>query len=371
MATVNEILADEAIRHAVDLQRYANGAVRRMVAILNAVDRDLMSQLAAALERLDAESFTVERLEQLLSSVRQLNAEAHRRLGRELADEMRELTIYETGYQHQLFVRTLPEPVLASVTVATVSAQQVYAAAMARPFQGRLLSEWAESIGEDQMRRIRDALRMGYVENQTIGQMVTRIRGTRARGYADGILEIKRRHAEAVVRTATSHVAGYARDEFYAANADIIGVVVWVSTLDDRTTAECRLRDGREYTQDTHQPLGHSIPWGAGPGRLHWNCRSTSTAIVKSWSALGIDPESMRPSTRASMDGQVPAEMTYADWLMRQSAERQDDILGPTRGKLLRDGGLTMDRFYNDKGRYLTLDEIRERDAKAFARAGL
>ena len=77
------------------------------------------------------------------------------------------------------------------------------------------------------------------------------------------------------------------------------------------------------------------------------------------------------PSTRASMDGQVPADQTYGQWLKKQSAERQDDILGKTRGALFRKGGLEFDRFYNDKGRYLTLDELRQRDAAAFDKAGV
>ncbi|WVM87989.1 hypothetical protein UMZ34_16725 [Halopseudomonas pachastrellae] len=63
--------------------------------------------------------------------------------------------------------------------------------------------------------------------------------------------------------------------------------------------------------------------------------------------------------------------MSYGDWLKTQSAERQDEVLGPTRGKLFREGGLTLDRFYNDRGLYLDLDQLRERDARAFEKAGI
>ena len=71
------------------------------------------------------------------------------------------------------------------------------------------------------------------------------------------------------------------------------------------------------------------------------------------------------------MDGQVPASTNYGKWLTEQSAARQDEILGPNRGKLLRDGGLAPDQFYNDKGKFLTLDQLRARDAASFAKAGL
>jgi hypothetical protein len=71
------------------------------------------------------------------------------------------------------------------------------------------------------------------------------------------------------------------------------------------------------------------------------------------------------------MDGQLPAETTYADWLKKQSAARQDEVLGPTRAKLMRDGNLPLERMYSQNGRYLTLDQLRDQDAAAFKRAGL
>ncbi|MGT2493119.1 hypothetical protein ACU4GD_28060 [Cupriavidus basilensis] len=56
------------------------------------------------------------------------------------------------------------------------------AAALSRPFQGRLLKEWASNIEADRMVRIRDAIRIGFVEGQTTDQIIRRVRGTRAKG---------------------------------------------------------------------------------------------------------------------------------------------------------------------------------------------
>lgn len=371
MASVNDLLRDAAISHAVDLQHYSNGVVRRIIALLNRVDADLFVQLNAALERLPAESFTVERLERLLKSVRELNADAYRQVERTLAEELKGFAAYEAGYQAKLFDKTIPAQVQVAVGVATVNPTQVYTAAMSRPFQGRLLSEWAGSLEAGRMTRIRDAIRIGYVEGQTADQIIRRLRGTKAKGYADGIIDIDRRHAAAVTQTALSHMASFTRDRVYDENKGLIKAIEWVSTLDSRTSDQCRVRDKKRYHPDSHKPMGHSIPWGAGPGALHWNCRSTSVPITKSWRELGIDMDEIEPSTRASMDGQVPADTTYSEWLQRQSAARQDEILGRTRGRLMREGGLSMDRFYNDKGRFLTLDELRDRDTAAFERAGL
>ncbi|MBT2326111.1 hypothetical protein J7E62_27665 [Variovorax paradoxus] len=369
MASVNEQLRDADISHAVDLQKYSNGVVRRLIAILNRADADLFAQLVGALERLPAESFTVERLETLLTSVRFVNARAYEAIGLELRDELKGLTEYEAGFQYQLFRSVIPEV----LPIARMTVDLAYTAALSRPFQGRLLAEWSKSIEADRMTRIRDAVRMGYVEQQTTSQIVARVRGTRAKGYADGIIEIDRRNAESVVRTAISHTAATTREGFHKENGDLIKAVSWSATLDSRTSPICRIRDGKRYTNETHKPIGHSLPWLGGPGKAHWGCRSSSVPITKSWAELGgaVDLPEFTPSQRASMDGTVPAETTFADWIKRQSAARQDEVLGPARGKLMRQGGLTLDRFYNDKGSYLSLDQLRERDAAAFSKAGL
>ena len=88
---------------------------------------------------------------------------------------------------------------------------------------------------------------------------------------------------------------------------------------------------------------------------------------------MGIDMDGSAnlEGTRASLDGQIPQDITYAQWIKKQSAARQDEVLGPSRGKLLREGRLPMEALYSQKGQYLSLAELRERHAEAFRRAGL
>ena len=368
MPSVNEQLAHAAINHHIDLQRYSNHVVARIIGLLNRTDAHLFAAITDALEQLPKNQFNVDRLEALLGQVRALNYRAYQQVEIELSAELKSFTDYEASYQLGLFRHTLPF----GITINTIGTDAVYAAAMARPFQGRLLSEWASSLEASRMARIRDAIRIGFVSGQTIDQMVRTLRGTRAKKYEDGIINIDRNSAATIVRTAVSHTAGVVRNNFYGGNEDLIKAVQWLSTLDNVTSEMCRIRDGLEYTNtEDHKPMGHAIPWLQGPGQIHFNCRSVSTPITKSWAELGIDLPETPIGERASMDGAVPADMTYADWIMKQSAARQDEILGPTRGKLLRDGGLDLGAFYNNKGEYLTLAELRARDAAAFTRAGL
>ena len=120
----------------------------------------------------------------------------------------------------------------------------------------------------------------------------------------------------------------------------------------------CRTLDGRVFPVDK----------GPRPP-IHVNCRSAVTPVLRSADQLGLGD--IPPGTRASIDGQVPADTTYGQWLKGQPKDIQDDILGPTRGKLFRDGGLTIDRFTNRNLRPLTLKELQQKEKSAFKRAGV
>lgn len=369
MKTVNDLLVDEAIRHQVQLSKYSNEAVRKMIALLNRSDQRLFEALLIALDQDVPSEFKVSRLDSLLGSVRAINSQAYSQLEQALISELRDFVNYEVGYQQQILLDFTP----VQVHVASVAPEQVFAAAMARPFQGVLLREVLRDVGEHRAKKIKQTIAQGFVENKTTDQIIREVRGTKARQYQDGLLEVDRRSAESIVRTALSHTAGFAHDSVVEANLDIIGKVQWSSTLDLRTSEICRIRDGKLYTAKDHKPIGHDLPWLGGPGRAHWRCRSAQLYITKSWKELGLPVEDveLRNGTRASMDGQVPEEVTYANWLARQSAARQDEVLGPTRGKLLRAGKLPLERMYGLRGQFLTLDQLRVQDAAAFKRAGL
>lgn len=359
----------ESIRHQVDLQGYSGNVLSRILAVLNRSDKRLMIELTEKLGEIEPALFSMERLESLLTSVRTLSAATYQELGLELNKELQEFVAYEVSYQHQMLVIYTP----VAVHVASVSAEQVYAAAVARPFQGVLLKGvWAE-LDRSKMKKVRETIAQGFVEGKTTDQIMRELRGTRAKGYADGIIERDRRDVEAVVRTAIGHTAGVAQDRVMEVNADLIKYTQLVAVLDSKTSTGCRLRDGLLYTPDEHKPVGHRVPWGAGPLRYHYRCRTGSTPVLKSFKELDIDlPEIVvEGKTRASMDGQVPATIQYKDWIKTQSAARQDEILGPMRAKLIRGGKIDLPEMYSPTGKAYTLDELRARDAEAFSRAGL
>jgi hypothetical protein len=82
-----------------------------------------------------------------------------------------------------------------------------------------------------------------------------------------------------------------------------------------------------------------------------------------------------RPSVADGKASKVDASESYYEWLKRQPASFQDEVLGPTRGKLFRDGGLSAKRFSElqlDRNfKPLTLEEMRAIEEAAFKKAGL
>ena len=72
---------------------------------------------------------------------------------------------------------------------------------------------------------------------------------------------------------------------------------------------------------------------------------------------------------------QVRGDLAYYDWLKQQPAAFQDKAIGPVRAKLLREGGLSIERFSElqlDRNfTPLSLSQMKHLEPLAFERAQL
>lgn len=400
LPTATDELHDLTIGHAVELERYKAGLTRRMVAQLNASEDELSALLAARLERIveagyDAGPATTKRIEKLIEEIRRLREAAYDEATGALQEELLQLATSESEWQAAAFEDVVPF----ELTVALPTAAVLKAAVTERPFQGAVLDDWAEGMKRGDLDRIERAVRAGVVEGKTTQEIVRSIIGTRANGYRDGVCEISRRGADFVARTAVNHVVTQAREEVYAANDDIVTGVRWLSTLDGRTTLICISRDGQVFPiRDGPRPPAHP------------RCRSTTMPVIDGIALVGNRPAVKDTRTRGEREtnfradakaaagdrwssmsdgqrrdaiarqrrdwaerniGSAPKDQTYGEWLKRQPPAFQDDVLGDVRGQLFRDGGLSVDRFVDNSGRTLTLDELRRTQSSAFKRAHL
>ena len=84
----------------------------------------------------------------------------------------------EAGYQLDLFSSIIPKQILKHVPLQSIAPEQVYASAVAQPFQGRLLKEWGQKLEADRLDKITSAVRTGFLQGETVEQIVKRVAGT-------------------------------------------------------------------------------------------------------------------------------------------------------------------------------------------------
>lgn len=355
MATA-ELLIQSATRNAVMLERLKSGEVEKIDPFLRRIDKDLRDRLS----RDTLTDYSRARLEQMLKSIDAMLAKIHGEFTSQLLLDLFDIGAYEAEFE----ARSLSQ-VLVNITAAVPGVQAVQAAVKAQPLSvtgpdgGKLLDTFVADWTRAERNRVIGAIRMGYVQGETNQQIINRIRGTKALKYSDGLLAITRRNAEAVVRTGIQHVANVARMETWKTNSDVVTGYRWVSTLDGRTSAQCKSLDGRVFKM------------GRGPvPPAHIRCRSTTAAELDARYAF-LD----EGATRASKDGYVDAEQTYYSWLKGQPQEFQNIALGPERAKLFREGGLSAERFaelqLDRQFKPLTLEQMKALEPEAFRRAGI
>jgi hypothetical protein len=123
-------------------------------------------------------------------------------------------------------------------------------------------------------------------------------------------MDISRNSANALVRASVQAAANVGREAMYEKNDDIIASLQWHATLDTRTSIWCITRDGHHYSNDDeHKPKDGGPPWLQGPGKLHWGMPQRQAFRCSRRGAISASTPTKCPqTTRASMDGQVPAK---------------------------------------------------------------
>lgn len=264
--TANDQILDAEVHHNVDLQRYSKGLVTRIIGVLNRADADLVQQLErTAPEKRD--TWTFKRKQRLLDGLRRINRNAYSMTGKALTKELLGLAPQEAAFA----ARTIQNAVPIELDMILPTRELLRSVVESQPFRGKIMKEWFTELEQGRFRRMKDAINIGIVEGETVDQMVRRLVGSRANNFRDGILDISRRDATTVVRTAVNHVTTRAKETTYQENDDLIKGVQWLSTLDSHTTPICRTRDGKVF-----EP-------GEGPRPpAHPNCLPGTTLVAAS-----------------------------------------------------------------------------------------
>lgn len=351
MGKTAQKIFDQALRRQIHVNRFTKNIARDSLKLLRLSEKEILAKLASN----ELTAFGRKRFENMLASIREINTTVYAGVGAGLSKELKQFTKEELRFHTKSIQQAYP----IKLALNRPAAGQVFAAASARPFEGAVLKDWIKQLDASAIKKLDAAIKIGFVEGETIGQIVRRVKD---------VYKTNRRGLTALIRTAVTHTSSVARENLYAANAGLFKGVKWVSTLDGRTTPICQRRDGKVY----------KINEGPRPP-AHWGCRSTTVPITKSWEELGLgelsenESLSKRPfvvDKRRVSDipkkerniGITSADETYPKWLKRQPAKFQDNVLGMARGKLFRAGKVTLTHFSDTTGVLYTLDELRNRE---------
>lgn len=326
------------ISHQVWLQRNASHEVNELEPFIQQMRDEVRKQVL----QFSDDNRTRQNLEKLLRDLEDILAGITTDWRDKLAEDLQALG----GYEADWTTKTLTANVDAEFV--TPSPEQVWSAAKWNPLA--LSDKPAELFGmmvgwgDTEINRLVTGVKMGFVQGKTTRQIVKEVVGP------GGLADISQRNAATVIRTAINHVSTQARETTYKKNSDIVEKYEWVSTLDSRTSTICRSRDGQKYDI------------GKGPlPPAHPNCRSTTAPVISSEFDF-LDKGAKRAAKGAEGGQQVDASTTYYEFLKQQPAWFVNEALGPTRGAIFRNSGISPEEFrvisVDAFGRPLTLKEM-------------
>lgn len=340
--TVNLPLTDSILRQQLDLFRLEAGTRRQVLAQVNALQRKLTADLAGRKLSAYNKQRTKELLKQVNAVIATDYAAIERRMARTLDTVARTTSKSLTTSLERLvspeFGVTLPP-----ATVLTKLSTDAL-------IMGAPSADWWAKQSQDTAFRFANAVRQGIAAGDTNETISARVAS---------VMETSRQNVRSLVHTSIQEVANESRMETYRRNDDIVEGIMQLSTLDGNTTDVCIAYSGMEWTLDG-EPIGDSLPFDGGCPR-HWGCRSVEVPITKSFRELGVDLDEAGKGTRASAEGQVPADTTFEQFLSRRTEEEQNEQLGEGRAQLWRDGKITLPQLLDQRGNPLTLGELEAR----------
>ena len=385
MTGANDGVADSIITHAVNLERLKSSEVQAVWAMLRKVQGDIIEQLNALDPTAVGGKTRVKRLERLLANTTATIKANYQLIQKQHSGTLATIADLEgKSIQQAVGVGVGGEPKIGAALLTSLPPTPVLRALvdntliMGAPHK----EHWGRQAG-DLQQRFQDQMREGILAGEGVDNLVRRVRGTQASNFKDGIMEVKRYQAAALVRTSVQAVSNAARQTVIEANADIFNGVQWLSTLDSRTSDVCKARSGLRW-DNGFNPIGHSKQWSAPPA--HWNCRSVVTPITKSWEELAgkkvvmnsgeltenfknelgklgftaLQIKGIRRNMQSSMDGAVPAEFTYEDWIKRKPEVFQKQVLGEARWRLWNSGKIGFVDLVDQRSNPLSLEALQE-----------
>ena len=367
MANISTKIANSLTKHGIDLMRIDAGLRRKIIRMINGLEDAIVQNI----KRFDPSApaqlkFKNQRMEALFSGISEDSKQVYKDIYKEMQGDLIDLAKAESLQTAKTVNKALNIELMSGRINQNVLTAMVNGALVDGTQMRKLWKHTSDQLKFD----VEAAMREGILNNETIPQLTQRIRGTRANNFKDGVMQTKRHQAARIVRTSAMTVANKARGMTYEQNSNVIKGIQWLSTLDSKTSDQCKALSNQAWTLEG-EPIGDTTaPWPNFPP-IHPNCRSTTLPILKSWEELSRtrDPRVRkvlklhRPPkrVRASMDGAVSGDMSYEQWLSAKDKTNPkfvQGVLGPTKYELWKKGKLSFRDLIDQSHNPLTVQQL-------------
>lgn len=375
-------VAEQVVLQALNLERLKADEVKRVLSILEDLSKDLAEKIAEADPTgVGPSTYRQRRMAALFDQVNRTIKDTYRQLNKTTGNIVKGVVSAEAkaaalainrGAYGGVMLAGLP-------TVAQLQAISSEVLIMGSPSK-----EWWGQQAGDLENRFKTQIRQGMVLGEGVDELTARIRGTKANDFKDGIMNLPKSRAEALVRSSVQSASNAARLNTFQANSDLLNGYQWLATLDGRTSDTCKARSGLRWDID-FEPVGHDKTWSAPPA--HWNCRSTVIPWLKSFAdlsktgkvlkrtkgekldsyfqkaltAMGFsDASKIMRRTQASLDGQVAGDLNYEAWLASKSPRFQKEVLGEARYNLFQEGKISLLDLVDQSSNPITLSQLED-----------
>lgn len=222
---LNDAVADRILARAIRLNRFSASERLKILSL----HKELENELTKLVFKVDpsggvSPSYQLARQNKLLG----LSQETITAGMRDMRDTSKEGLIQLARDEAEWFVKTATSEIGVNLVTKELSTQQLKAIVGDRLINGAPSKEWWGRQAGDLQNKFADRIRLGMLRGNTTDEIVRAIRGTKAAGFTDGIMEGSRRQTEALVRTSVQAVANEARGKLYEENQDIIDGVTWL-----------------------------------------------------------------------------------------------------------------------------------------------
>ncbi len=387
--TINDSYRDSLLRRLSVFGDYSKTQQRAIVKLMSGYEERILQDLVKAYKNEGVSLTSLRQFQKQLSSINLIHLGLYKKIYSLTEKEITGIFKSEYQFQKAFFKKNLN----IGINLTFPNKEKVLTAIQTRPLDGKPFfykrvsdgKSWLSDLFLSETSRFNRVVTQSFISGENLGQAISRVRGTRAAQYKDGVFTISKNNARSVVRTALQGMQNSSQ-ELVLQNLKT-RKEIYSAILDGRTTPVCGQLDGNVYNFDEGpRPPQHfggcrsiRLPFFNGdilgqrtyitdtrrPDKRLVDFRRNAKANVGAdkWKQLSPTQRKTliaKERTRWARQniGTVPVKTNYNDWFSTQNATFQRHRLGAGRYKIFKESNLQFNDLVNKNGKFYNVGQL-------------